>query len=54
MHKLKIEVTKFTIVGAVNFALTFMAFTGMLKVLAMNYLLRWLQRGSSACFFRTH
>lgn len=39
MHKLKIEVTKFTLVGAINFALTFIVFTVMLKVLGINYLL---------------
>jgi putative flippase GtrA len=39
MHKFKIEVTKFTIVGAANFALTFIVFTSMLKVLTVNYLL---------------
>jgi putative flippase GtrA len=39
MHKFKIEVTKFTIVGAANFALTFIVFTSMLKVLMVNYLL---------------
>ena len=39
MHKLKIEVTKFTLVGAANFALTFIVFTAMLKVFGVNYLL---------------
>ncbi len=39
MHKLKIEATKFTIVGAANFILTFIVFTIMLKVLDVNYLL---------------
>ena len=39
MHKFKIEATKFSIVGAVNFALTFIVFTVMLKVLGVNYLL---------------
>lgn len=39
MHEFKIEATKFTIVGAVNFALTFIVFTVMLKVLGVNYLL---------------
>ena len=39
MHKFKIEATKFTLVGAANFALTFIVFTAMLKVLAVNYLL---------------
>jgi putative flippase GtrA len=39
MHKFKIEVTKFTLVGAANFALTFIVFTAMLKVLGVNYLL---------------
>ena len=39
MHKIKIEVTKFTLVGAANFVLTFIVFTAMLKVLSVNYLL---------------
>lgn len=39
MHKLKIEATKFTLVGAANFALTFIVFTTMLKILGVNYLL---------------
>jgi putative flippase GtrA len=38
MHKLKIEVTKFTLVGAANFLLTFIVFTTMLKVMSLNYL----------------
>jgi putative flippase GtrA len=39
MHKLKIEVTKFTLVGAANFALTLIVFTALLKVFSINYLL---------------
>ncbi len=39
MHKFKIEATKFTVVGAANFALTLAVFTIMLKVLGINYLL---------------
>lgn len=39
MHKFKIEATKFTLVGAANFVLTFIVFTAMLKVLGVNYLL---------------
>jgi putative flippase GtrA len=39
VHKFKIEVTKFTLVGAANFVLTFVVFTAMLKVLYVNYLL---------------
>ena len=39
MYKLKKEVTKFTFVGAANFALTFIVFTVMLKLLEVNYLL---------------
>jgi putative flippase GtrA len=39
MHKFKKEATKFTLVGAANFALTFIVFTAMLKVLGVNYLL---------------
>jgi putative flippase GtrA len=39
MHKFKIEATKFTIVGAANFVLTFVVFTTMLKVFGVNYLL---------------
>lgn len=33
------EATKFTIVGAANFILTFIVFTAMLKVFGVNYLL---------------
>lgn len=39
MHRLKIEVTKFTLVGAANFMLTFVVFTMMLKAMSVNYLL---------------
>lgn len=39
VHKFKIEVTKFTLVGAANFVLTLAVFTAMLKVLEVNYLL---------------
>ena len=39
MHKLKAEATKFTLVGAANFILTFVIFTVMLKVLWINYML---------------
>lgn len=39
MHVLKIEVTKFTLVGAANFVLTFIVFTVLLKVLSVNYLI---------------
>lgn len=37
MHKFKIEVTKFTVVGAANFVLTFLVFTTMLKMMGVNY-----------------
>lgn len=39
MLHLKIEITKFTLVGAANFILTFIVFTTMLKVVSLNYLL---------------
>lgn len=39
MHKIKVEATKFTIVGAMNFVLTFVIFITMLKILSMDYLL---------------
>lgn len=39
MHKFKIEITKFSLVGAANFLLTFIVFTTMLKVVLLNYLL---------------
>ena len=38
MHKFKIEATKFTLVGAANFVLTFVVFTLMLKTMEVNYL----------------
>jgi len=46
LAKLKIEVGKFTIVGVINFALTFVVFTTMLKFFPDSYLfslaLSWL------------
>lgn len=39
MRKLNIEITKFTVVGSVNFVLTFFVFTSMLKILKVNYLI---------------
>jgi len=39
MHKLKIEGAKFIIVGGINFVLTFIIFTVMVKFLFINYLL---------------
>lgn len=42
MYNLKVEATKFTFVGAANFALTFIVFTAMLKILGINYLLSLL------------
>ena len=39
MHRLKIEVTKFTLVGAANFVVTFLVFTLLLKAMSVNYLL---------------
>ncbi len=38
MHKFRIQITRFTLVGAANFVLTFIIFTVMLKVLTMNHL----------------
>jgi putative flippase GtrA len=38
MAKLKIEVTKFTIVGSINFALTFLIFFILVKLINVNYL----------------
>ena len=38
MHKFKIEVTKFTLVGAASFVLTFIVFTVLLKILEVNCL----------------
>lgn len=42
MSKLKIEATKFTLVGAANFVLTFMVFIFLLKMLGVNYTLSLL------------
>jgi putative flippase GtrA len=39
MSKLKTEATKFTFVGALNFGLTFVVFTIMLKIIGANYLI---------------
>ena len=39
MNKLKIEATKFMLVGVANFVLTFIIFTVMLKMMEINYLI---------------
>ena len=39
MSKVKVEATKFAFVGAANFALTFVAFTLLLKAFSLHYLL---------------
>ena len=39
MYKFKIQVTKFTLVGAANFVLTFIVFTTMLKIMGVNYVI---------------
>ena len=39
MHKIKVEATKFTLVGAANFVLTFVVFTLLLKAFSLHYLL---------------
>ena len=37
MNKLNIEISKFSIIGAANFVLTFIIFTSMLKGFKINY-----------------
>lgn len=39
MHKLKVEVSKFTLVGAVNFVFTLILFYLFVKVMNMHYLI---------------
>jgi putative flippase GtrA len=39
LHKIKVEATKFTLVGAANFVLTFVVFTLLLKAFSLHYLL---------------
>ena len=39
MHTIKVEATKFTLVGAANFVLTFVVFTLLLKAFSLHYLL---------------
>lgn len=39
MHKLKIEFSKFTVVGAINFVFTFILFFWLVKIINFNYLL---------------
>lgn len=39
LNQFKIEATKFSLVGAANFMLTFIVFTVMLKVLKFDYLI---------------
>jgi len=51
MHKVKIEATKFTLVGAANFVLTFLVFTAMLKVFNVNYLLSLVASWVVGMFF---
>lgn len=38
MHKLKVELSKFTVVGALNFLFTFVLFYLFVKVIEVNYL----------------
>ena len=42
MHKLKLEVTKFTIVGASNFVLTFVIFFTLVKINEVDYVIALL------------
>ena len=51
VQKLQNEAGKFAIVGAVNFALTFILFTTLLKVLEVNYLLSLLVAWIVGIFF---
>jgi putative flippase GtrA len=39
MHKLKIEFSKFTVVGAVNFVFTLILFYVLVKIIQLNYLI---------------
>lgn len=39
MHKLKIEFSKFTVVGALNFIFTFVLFYMLVKLVKLNYLI---------------
>lgn len=51
MHKFKIEATKFTLVGAANFALTLIVFTFILKTMKVNYLLSLMAAWIVGMFF---
>lgn len=51
MHTLKFQVTKFTLVGAANFVLTFTVFTVMLKTMGVNYLLSLVAAWVVGMFF---
>ncbi len=51
MHNFKFEATKFTIVGALNFMLTFLVFTTMLKVFDINYLVSLVTAWVVGMFF---
>lgn len=51
MHKIKIEATKFTLVGAANFVLTFVVFTLLLKVFSLHYLLSLFVAWAVGIFF---
>ena len=50
-YKYKIESVKFVFVGVVNFALTFVIFTVMVKVYGVNYLLSLLAAWVVGMFF---
>lgn len=39
MHKLKIEFSKFTVVGAINFVFTFVMFFWLVKIVEFDYLI---------------
>ncbi|MBT4791969.1 MAG: GtrA family protein [Halobacteriovoraceae bacterium] len=39
MHSLKIELSKFTVIGAINFIFTFILFFWMVKIIEVNYLI---------------
>ena len=51
MHKFKLEITKFTLVGAANFMLTLIVFTFMLKLMEVNYLLSLVAAWVVGMFF---
>jgi len=51
MSRLKLEITKFTIVGAINFVLTFVIFFALVKIIEVNYLVSLVVASAAGVVF---